>query len=74
MHTKAEVVAALDGRLPQSMNMGIVGNSVVVVMNMQSNHTAQFGLMIVGGAINTAIEAATQALLEYEVGRDEPRH
>lgn len=66
MHTKAEVLAALDRRLPERMNLGVVENSIVVVMNMETALSAHCGLIVVAEAVNVAIEAAGQALSEAE--------
>lgn len=66
MQTKAEVLAALDGALPERMNLGVVGQSIVLVMNMETKAGAQCGLVVVGEAVNTAIEAASLLLTEFE--------
>lgn len=74
MQTKNDVLAALERRLPEPMNMGVVGTSIVVVMNMDSELGANMGLMVVAEAVNTAIEAATAALGEIEQARGQRRH
>lgn len=74
MHTKAEVMAALDGRAPEKMNLGVVGRSIVLVMNMETEAGAKCGALVVGEAVNTAIIATAEILAEFEAERDEQRH
>lgn len=67
-------MAALERRLPEPVNMGVVGKSIVVVMNMETEVGARCGLLVVGEAVNTAIVAAKEILDEFDRCHEEAVH
>lgn len=74
MQTKADVIAAVEGRLPERMNLGVVGQSIVLVMNMETEAGAKCCALVVGEAVNSAILAASDILNEFEKNKDTVRH